>query len=252
MKMGKYKRLLLSVAVLTAIAANTAVAAPSVIEQISGQEIEEAATSKGEESHKGDSLLPPEGVLQEVVTEQTGSIQVHLTDGKSGTKKEGVEFQCIRVADLCAGNYELLELYQDSGISFEKIQNSNEADAAAKKLAEYSVEGTKGKTDANGDLLFADLQVGVYLLRAEDNKEFDEIAPALIAIPTWNEESGMMQYEVRLEPKHTPRPDAPGKPEAPQTGLKDHTRQYALLAIGCFAGAGVLLAAGRKRKDRRI
>lgn len=47
MKMGKYKRLLLSVAVLTVIAANTAVAAPSVIEQISGQEIEEAATSKG-------------------------------------------------------------------------------------------------------------------------------------------------------------------------------------------------------------
>ena len=218
MKMGKYKRLLLSVAVLTAIAANTAVAAPSVIEQISGQEIEEAATSKGEASHKGDSLLPPEGVLQEVET----------------------------------GNYELLEPYQDSGISFEKIQNSNEVDAAAKKLAEYSVEGTKGKTDANGDLLFADLQVGVYLLRAEDNKEFDEIAPALIAIPTWNEESGMMQYEVRLEPKHTPRPDAPGKPEAPQTGLQDHTRQYVLLAIGCFAGAGVLLAAGRKRKDRRI
>lgn len=252
MKMGKYKRLLLSVAVLTVIAANTAVAAPSVIEQISGQEIEEAATSKGEESHKGEQLLPPASVLQEVATEQTGSIQVHLTDGKTGTKKEGVEFQCIRVADIRAGIYELLEPYQDSGISFEEIQNSNEVDAAAKKLAEYSVEGVKGKTDANGDLLFANLQVGVYLIRAEAKETFDEIAPALIAIPTWNEESGTMQYEVNLEPKHTPRPDVPGKPDAPQTGLQDHTRQYVLLAIGCFAGAVVLMAAGRKRKDRRI
>lgn len=252
MKMGKYKRLLLFVAILTAITANTVMAAPSVIEQISNQEIEEAAISKGEESHEGEHLLPPVGVLQEVVEEQTGTIQIHLTDGKTGTKKEGVEFQCIRVADVRAGNYELLEPYQDSGISFEEIQNSNEVDAAAKKLAEYSIDGVKGKTDANGDLLFADLRVGVYLICAEEKETFDEIAPALIAIPTWNEESGTMQYEVRLEPKHTPRPDEPGKPEVPQTGLQDHTRQYVLLAIGCFAGAVVLLAVERKRKDQRI
>jgi len=39
---------------------------------------------------------------------------------------------------------------------------------------------------------------------AEEPKEYDRITPFLIALPTWNAESGEMSYEVEVIPKHIP------------------------------------------------
>ena len=91
------------------------------------------------------------------------------------------------------------------------------------------------------------LEVGVYLISAEDTERYDTVEPSLIAVPTWSDSEGEMQYDVVIEPKHTEKPDKEEN-TAPQTNLEENTWRYAGLAGICVVGAVVCIIRMRKRK----
>ena len=199
----------------------------------------------------GDQSLLDKGQISQVEEERTGSIQVELTDGKSGTNRNNIKILCEKVADIVDGEYVLTDEYKSSGVDLNAIVNSNDLKNAAEKLVKQkkNVEATR-TTDQSGVAIFKNLQVGVYLISAEDSKTYDTVEPALIAIPTWSDTDGNTLYDVTIEPKHTPKPEK-GKNDAPQTGLEDNTWKYAGIAGACVLGAagfGIALTLNKRKK----
>lgn len=141
-----------------------------------------------------------------VNTQETGNIEIELTDGEEGTSKEGVVFQYSKVAEIDDGQYKLVDQYKGSGIDLNAIEYAEELDKAAEKLNYYKASDGICKTNANGIAQIKNLKTGVYLLYVSDQKNYEEITPVLIAVPTWGEEEGTMLYDVKVYPKHSPLP----------------------------------------------
>lgn len=141
-----------------------------------------------------------------VNTQETGNIEIELTDGEEGTSKEGVVFQYSKVAEIDDGQYKLVDQYKGSGIDLNAIEYAEELDKAAEKLSYYKASDGICKTNANGIAQIKNLKTGVYLLHVSDQKNYEEITPVLIAVPTWGEEEGTMLYDVKVYPKHSPLP----------------------------------------------
>ena len=77
------------------------------------------------------------------------------------------------------------------------IEYAEELDEAAEKLSYYKVSDGSCKTNESGVAQIKNLKTGVYLLYVSDQKNYEEITPVLIAVPTWGEEEGTMLYDVR-------------------------------------------------------
>lgn len=249
MKFRKVKRILALTALAVALCASTAFAADTSTVSVSAEEI---AIDYIDGADSGEVSLPDSSLLAQAEEDREGSISVRLTDGKAGTSKGGVRFYCAKIADVTDGEYVLLDAYKDSSVDLNAIRNADDLKAAAERLAEKRKEGTtdqsaSGITDGSGGVLFSGLDAGVYLIQAEDTKNYDAVEPSLIAIPTWSDAEGEMLYDVAIEPKHTPKPDIPVN-TAPQTGLRDHTLYYLAGAAGCLVVAGILAATGKKKK----
>lgn len=179
------------------------------------------------------SLLDSDKLSQ--VEDATGSIKITLTDGKKGTSKEDVEISCLKVADITNGEYVLEDQYKSSGVDLNDIKNASELEAAATKLAKVAGNGTLLTTDMNGVTKFDDLGVGVYLITATNDQNYDDVTPFLIGIPTWSDEQGSMVYDLEVSPKHTPKPEESKTPKScPQTNLDSPILWY-------FGGAALVL-----------
>lgn len=204
---------------------------------------------------EGDKVLDSSKLDQ--VEETTGSIKITLTDGKSGTSKEGVELSCLKVAEIENGEYVLNEGYDNLGVNLNDIKNASELEAAATKIADVAGNGTLLTTDMNGVTTFDDLGVGVYLITATNAQNYDDVTPFLIGIPTWSDEKGDMIYDLEVTPKHTPKPEKTQCKTtnckttkcAPQTNFDSPIMWY-------FGGAGAVLcglvavnAVWKKKKD---
>lgn len=193
-------------------------------------------------------VFAAESVVEERIT---GTISIQLTDGKEGTSKEGIRFYCEMVGSVSEGQYELHPKYQESDVDLNALETAAALREAAEKLAGYENEAAKSDvTDQDGRLTFPNLEVGVYLIRAEDTAKYDAIEPSLIIIPTWNESEKEMLYDVNIVPKHTPEKDAPKetpKKEKPKTGVTESTEPYIVCIAGSLCVAGMVVRAGRKK-----
>ena len=84
----------------------------------------------------------------------------------------------------------------------QKAAESIFREASAKKIS-----GIIKHTDSSGYVKFENLENGIYLLAAEDINKYDNISPALIAVPVFDEESSEtngMKYDIAVYPKHWP------------------------------------------------
>lgn len=242
MKMVRYKRLLVAACVFAALSVSTVSAADTATLNEKDLVIDKTTTEAGEQ------VLPEKKNLEEVEQTRTGSIEVVLTDGKAGTDKSNVKIRCQKVSEIVQGEYVLLKSYKDAGVDLNAIENSNDLKNAAEQLLSKAEESTNTNvTDANGTVTFKNLEVGVYLISAEDTERYDTVEPSLIAVPTWSDSEGEMQYDVVIEPKHTEKPDKEEN-TAPQTNLEENTWRYAGLAGICVVGALVCIIRMRKRK----
>ncbi|WP_343839818.1 pilin N-terminal domain-containing protein [Faecalicatena contorta] len=193
----------------------------------------------------------PENV-SEVNTQKTGSIEIELTDGEEGTSKEGVIFHYSKVAEIVDGQYELIDPYKGSGIDLNAIEYAEELDEAAEKLSYYKALDGICKTNANGIAQMKNLQTGVYLLYVADQKNYEEITPVLIAVPTWGEQEGTMLYDVKVYPKHTPLSKDTETPKSEtikpvKTGDSQDVSGL-VVSIGLAAGIVVGIILWKKRK----
>ena len=188
------------------------------------------------ESSAGESsLLTGEQLTQ--IEHEKGQITVTLSEGEAGTSREGVKLFCIKAASVIDGLYVPENGYADSGIDLNHLKNAEELETAAGKLAKKQTAEASAiyeKTDKWGTAVFTDLEVGVYLLQAENADHYDDITPFLISVPTWDETAKGMRYSVNVIPKHLPKPKPviPGKP-SPQTGTDSLVLWYFGLAA-CF------------------
>lgn len=190
--------------------------------------------------------------VSEVNTQKTGSIEIELTDGEEGTSKEEVIFHYSKVAEIVDGQYELIDQYKGSGIDLNAIEYAEELDEAAEKLSYYKASDGICKTNANGIAQMKNLQTGVYLLYVADQKNYEEITPVLIAVPTWGEQEGTMLYDVKVYPKHTPLPKDTETPKSEtikpvKTGDSQDVSGL-VVSIGLAAGIVVGIILWKKRK----
>ena len=230
MKMVRYKRILAAACVLAALGVSTVSAADRTTLNENDLVIDETTDS-------GEQVLPDQKNLEQVEASKKGSIQVILTDGKAGTDKSNVKIRCQKVADIMDGEYVLTDTYKKSEVDLNAIENANDLKTAAEKLLATAGESTSAApTDAEGFVTFKNLEVGVYLIFAQDTETYDTVEPSLIAVPTWNDSEGEMQYDVMIAPKHTEKPEKEDN-VAPQTSLQENTWKYVTAAGICVCGA---------------
>lgn len=238
--MVKYKHILTAVCTIVALGTSTVYAADTTITD-SDLVVDEATVS-------GEQVLPDRTELEQVDKARTGSIQVELTDGKAGTEKSNIKVSCQKVADIVQGEYVLTGDYENAEVDLNAIETSSNLKVVAEKLLAKSENSTNtNTTDESGIVTFNNLEVGVYLIYAEDSETYDTVDPSLIAIPTWSDSEEHMLYDVVITPKHTEKPDKENN-VAPQTNLEDSTWKYAGAAGICVLGAVVCMVRMRKRK----
>lgn len=204
------------------------------------------------EGGEGETGLPNSGQLANVQEESTGSISISMTEGKEGTSVEGITFHCVKVADITGGEYVLTEAFAGTKINLNGLKNADDAAEAAKKLEKVEgAEGEAGKTDSEGKLMFSNLGTGVYLLTAEDTETYDVITPALIAVPSWDEEAQGMTYDLEVEPKHTEREEGSEEPGSPQTNVFSPVYLYfgGAVALAVVAVTGNIIY-NKRRKNK--
>ena len=192
MKMVRYKQILAAACVFAALSASNVAAAETTLNE-NDLVIDKTVTVIG------DQVLPDSEELAKVEKVRTGSIEVVLTDGKAGTEKSNVKISCQKVADIMDGEYVLTDTYKKSEVDLNAIENANDLKTAAEKLLATAGESTSAApTDAEGFVTFKNLEVGVYLIFAQDTETYDTVEPSLIAVPTWNDSEGEMQYDVMI------------------------------------------------------
>lgn len=153
-------------------------------------------------------LAHPMSVFATEVVEK-GSVRIELSDGAVGTSKDNVVFEYAKVAIWENGTYKIMDAYEGMGIEIKDIKSSKEMDEVVRKLDAHVIVDGVVKTDRDGKAVIPDLNPGVYLLRVSDKAKYDNVYPVLIGVPTWNEITKNMDYEVTVIPKHSP--DEPEK-----------------------------------------
>lgn len=169
-----------------------------------------------------------------------------MSDEELSAKKEGVEFQCVKVADIINGEY---LFYEELPIGLKNVTKENltakEQDQIVHVLAEKKYASDIRQTDNNGEILFDDLDVGLYLLKAKDSKTYGTISPSLVAIPTWDETEKEMEYHVKVIPKYTK--EVLQNSQSVKTGDSEDVTDHAIMvwiSLICIMGICVL----RRRK----
>lgn len=199
------------------------------------------------ETSIGDVTLPNNELLQEIKEEQKGSILIQLEDTQKALDKENVKFSISKVADVIDGEYKLLDNLTSTGIDLNNLKNSNELEVAANKLAKVVEHENIIATDNSGKGKIEDLEVGVYLVKAIDIANYENITPFLISIPTWNEVDKTMDYDVNAIPKHTPLPE-PNKPKVPDTNYNNKSYMYLALGSSLLLISTGTVVIGKRRK----
>lgn len=180
-------------------------------------------------------------VLAASEQKQEGKIQVSLPEDWKNMKKEGIVFGCTKIGVLENGEYKILPIYESTAIDLNCLKTSLELEQASKRLEGFEIKAERSsQTDAAGNVVFDQLDEGVYFVQAEKSNEYDVISPTIVALPEWSEEEGEMSYEIKVEPKHVPV-EKTEKNMAPQTGLKTSARRCFAAGIMSFVAAGMIV-----------
>lgn len=149
-----------------------------------------------------------------------GSIQITMRYGD--TYVPGGSLTLYKVGDIYEenGNYSFVlnDEFSDSNQTLEDIQSP----ALAEELADYvqnnAIVGTNKQIDQNANIIFTDLDLGLYLLVQEEAADgYSKVSPFLVSVPI--QENGVYIYDVDASPKVELQtiPDNPDTPDTPDT-----------------------------------
>ena len=148
-----------------------------------------------------------------VNTEETkktkGSIAVYLEESRN--KTSDVALKLIKAGETADGKYVLTGELKTCGIDLNELETADKMQKAAESIfreaSAKKISGIIKHTDSSGYVKFENLENGIYLLAAEDINKYDNISPALIAVPVFDEESSEtngVKYDIVVHPKHWP------------------------------------------------
>ena len=135
-----------------------------------------------------------------------GSITVKLSDTVEDRDKSNVRFSISKVADVVDGEFVTISELKDI-VDFNNINTAEELENISNSLVDKVVAERTFVTDQQGIFVAEDLNIGVYLLRCEDNANYDNVMNTLVSIPTFNNISKQMEYDILVDPKHEPLAD---------------------------------------------
>ena len=150
------------------------------------------------------------------------------------------------MGEIQDSTYTLLPEYDNTKIDLNTLTTAEQLEEAAKTLAETAKQEQGKKTDGNGQVVFEKQELGVYLLTTKDQPGYDLVSPTLLSIPTM-ETDETLHYDIKVEPKHTPRPV---EHTAPQTGLFDATCWYLAGGVLLLVLAGGLVFAAKRHEKK--
>lgn len=156
----------------------------------------------------------------------TGSIHVNLYDSTNNKALSGGELTVYRVAEVQRKNgnlsFEYCGDFDGCAIELGDLTDSTLAGQLQEYLSD-NAEGTVREVDANGNVNFDDLELGLYLVvQTKASKGYKPVNSFLVSLPM--AEDGQWNYEVDASPKvgaYTPEPETPpfppNKPDKPNT-----------------------------------
>ena len=156
----------------------------------------------------------------------TGSIHVNLYDSTNNKALSGGELTVYRVAEVQRKNgnlnFEYCGDFDGCAIELGDLTDSTLAGQLQEYLSD-NAEGTVREVDANGNVNFDDLELGLYLVvQTKASKGYKPVNSFLVSLPM--AEDGEWNYEVDASPKvgaYTPEPETPpsppDKPDEPDT-----------------------------------
>lgn len=147
----------------------------------------------------------------------TGSIHVNLYDSTNNKALSGGELTVYRVAEVQRKNgnlsFEYCGDFDGCAIELGDLTDSTLAGQLQEYLSD-NAEGTVREVDANGNVNFYDLELGLYLVvQTKASKGYKPVNSFLVSLPM--AEDGEWNYEVDASPKvgaYTPEPETPPSP----------------------------------------
>ena len=202
--------------------------------------------------NKGDGsvVIPSSEVLNEMLnTEDSllnkGSITIKLADTQNNKSKEGVEFSLSKIADIEDGIYKVKEDYKSVEADLNNIKTANDLELAAELFKKVATTDNLMKTNVNGECNIDDLDVGVYLVYANNIANYDNITPFIVSIPSWNETDKSMSYDIEVIPKHT-KVVKKEKPKVPATAYDGSSIYLVLGSVGLIGSAALFFNERKK------
>ena len=134
-----------------------------------------------------------------------------LEESRNKTSNSDVALKLIKAGETADGKYVLTGELKTCGIDLNELETADKMQKAAESIfreaSTKKISGIIKHTDSSGYVKFENLENGIYLLAAEDINKYDNISPALIAVPVFDEESSEtngMKYDIVVHPKHWP------------------------------------------------
>lgn len=194
----------------------------------------------------------------------SGSLTLKAVSQTNGKRLSSLRFYAYRVAEYANGSYRMLPTYEASGVEL-NLETAALQKAAAETLDRYIAarqisETVSGLTDNSGELVFPNLELGVYLVCAgasADGGVLVKSAPFLVMVPMTSSDGAELIYGITAEPKLTtdqpvtPPVDPPDGPDLPQTGQENATAIYVLSGLGALIIISGFLSPLITRKKRK-
>ena len=202
------------------------------------------------------ALITNASAMENVDLDRRGSISITTT--YEGGIVAGGSMTRYRVADVHVENgathsFRFTKEYESCGLALEDLNNADLARLLAEFTTQQGFAGEKREINHEGQVQFADLEVGLYLMVQEDPaKDFKAINPFLVSVPGM--EGSRYIYDVDASPKlgmeHEPTPPPP--PDLPQTGLNKWPVPVLAIAGLLLAALGaVLCVSGKRNADEK-
>lgn len=180
------------------------------------------------------------------MAKEGGIIQIEFEDAGKELQSRKPEFSCTKVAEYNNGKF-VSEIYSEVG-KIDQFSSANEMRNLARTLAEQVKKPDQTiALDTNGKATLESVSEGLYLFTASNQEDQEKIDPFLVSMPSWNEKSGELEYEVKVIPKHmtTEREN----PIAPQTNVKSYSVKKIICGAFCVVGAGIVFLFGRRKEE---
>ena len=230
------KKLLALIAISAILASNVAYAS-----EVSNTDVE---TQEHAEINKEEKVEPEEAPKED--TEGATEVKRGSLKMKFEKAKEGLTVTAYKIANVKDGEYILEEEYANEDIDLNNAKDANSLLVLTQKLEKIVKGGVSEKTKSNGEVFFDDLDEGVYLIKTEDDEEYDKVQTVLVSIPTYDEKADDMVYDIEITAKTTPRELVDDPKPVPQTGVSRMMFVFGGIAVIAII-AGVSIGVKKKK-----